>query len=120
MTMPRVNSDDTMIDDDGVTMLHHGTPFTGEVVETSMDGTVIRMNTYRDGLEHGPQREWYYEDGLREEYHAVAGQITGVAQEWHENGRPAMRRQYDERGVLRKQETWDENGTPQPAETFEW
>ncbi|HVV22634.1 MAG TPA: hypothetical protein VHF06_24575 [Pseudonocardiaceae bacterium] len=116
----RVNLDDTTTDETGTYRMYDGAPFTGEVVETAMDGTVVGLVTYQDGLERGPQREWYYDGQLRSEYVDLDGdRPAAVYQEWHENGRLAARKEFDRHGTLRKQEVWTEDGTPIPEQAVD-
>jgi antitoxin component YwqK of YwqJK toxin-antitoxin module len=112
----RVNEDDTDMDE-AQRVLYQGVPFTGEVVETDDEGTVIGLNTYRDGREDGPQREWFNDGMLRSEYHAAGGLPTGESREWHTNGQLARRQEFDQYGVLRLREVWDENGVAQNGES---
>ena len=109
--MQRVNVDD--ISRDAMEyVVYDGQRFTGEAVETGYDGTVIGMNTYADGVENGPQREWWADGSLRSEYSMVKGQVIGEAREWHENGRLAKLQVWGNHGELVSQEQWDENGEP--------
>lgn len=109
MNQIRVRYEDTTLDDSHTYVYHEGAPFTGEVVDTSSDGTVISVNTYVDGLEEGPQREWYNDGSRRAEYQARRGQAIGVALEWYDNGKLAKRQQFDESSELVDQEEWDED-----------
>jgi antitoxin component YwqK of YwqJK toxin-antitoxin module len=115
----RVNFDDTDMDA-SQRVLYQGELFTGEVVETDEDGVVIRVNTYRDGSEDGPQREWFNDGMLRSEYHATGGLPTGESRDWHENGQLSRRQEFDQYGHLRVREQWDENGVPKGRPTNTW
>jgi antitoxin component YwqK of YwqJK toxin-antitoxin module len=112
--MVRVNADDLKLDA-AEYVVHNGERFTGEAVETTDDGHVISLNTYVNGHEEGPQREWYYDGQLRSEYFVVNGRIVGEARQWHENGRLAQVQHWDDHGEMRGHEEWDENGHPDPA-----
>jgi antitoxin component YwqK of YwqJK toxin-antitoxin module len=111
----RVNADDTDMDE-AQRVLFQGVPFTGEVVELDDDGVVIELNTYRDGREDGPQREWFNDGMLRSEYHASGGSPTGESRDWHPNGQLARRQEFDQYGVLRLREVFSEDGVPQQGE----
>lgn len=112
--MMRVNMDD-ITRDQAEYVLYNGERFTGEVVETTDDGTVIGVNTYLDGSEDGPQREFYYDGAPRAEYWMVNGKVSGEARVWHENGQLARLQHWNEYGEMTKHEEWDENGRPDPA-----
>ncbi|HEY4459878.1 MAG TPA: hypothetical protein VGN81_36545 [Pseudonocardiaceae bacterium] len=114
----RINDDDTDMDE-SLRILYQGELFTGEVVETDDDGTVIRLNTYRDGRVDGVQREWFNDGMLRSEYQASMGFPAGESREWHENGQLALRQEFDEYGVLRKREVWDEHGVFQEGRSVD-
>lgn len=108
----RVNIDD-IVRDQAEYVMYDGKEYTGEVVETLDDGTVITLNTYRIGREEGPQFEYYTDGSPRSEYWIVNGRLTGESREWHENGQLALRQRYDEFGNVSQRETWDENGQPE-------
>lgn len=111
--MERVNADD-LVQDEPERFLYNGERFTGEAVETNEDGTIIGLNTYRNGYEEGPQREWYPDGSLRSEYWVINGRITGEAREWHDNGRLAKLQHWNEFGEMTAHEEWNENGEPDP------
>lgn len=71
----RVDEDDLDFDtDDYIVVLYEGEPFTGEGVETDVDGNVLTLSTYVNGREHGPQYEWYSDGTPR-----VQGQVDDLA-----------------------------------------
>lgn len=96
----------------GRRLLHHGELFTGEV-EERLGGVLVSVESYVDGLPHGPGREWYPDGTLRSETTARAGRAVGVAREWHPNGRLAAERVFTEDGsTMLSDREWDENGRP--------
>jgi antitoxin component YwqK of YwqJK toxin-antitoxin module len=99
---------------EGTYVQRDGEMFTGEVVETADDGTVVSLNTYVDGLEDGPQREWYQDGARLSEYQARQGMAVGEALRWHDNGQLAGRRWFDQYGSVREREAWDEQGNSVP------
>jgi antitoxin component YwqK of YwqJK toxin-antitoxin module len=104
---------------EGQEVLYQGVPLTGEVIRTTKDGVVVTSKWYRDGLEEGPQREWYGNGTPQSEYTVVDTNVTGQSLDWHRNGQLARRQEFDEYGELRKREVWDEDGVPQPDEAVD-
>lgn len=123
MTAPstprRVRADDTTVDE-REDVCYQGVPFTGLVFDTADDGTLITEKYYSDGREDGPQREWYDDGTPESEYQAQDGKVVGEALDWHANGQLARRQRFDRFGQLRSREVWDETGTPQPDQAFDW
>jgi antitoxin component YwqK of YwqJK toxin-antitoxin module len=113
-----INVDQTDHDVDG-TLLHDGTPYTGEVIETAPNGRVISLITYFQGFEDGPTREWY-PDGTRR----IEGQsrfgigAVGVWREWHPNGLPAAENGFDDRGRQLYVRRWDPSGAVLEDRTY--
>lgn len=118
MTELHVNIKDTTLGD-GQEVLYQGVPLTGEVIRTTKDGVVVTSKWYRDGIEEGPQREWYGDGTRQSEYLVVDTNLTGQSFDWHRNGQLARRQEFDDYGELRKREVWDENGVPQPDEAVD-
>ena len=123
MTAPstprRVRVDDTTVDEHE-DVCYQGVPFTGQVFDTADDGTVITEKSYTDGVEDGPQREWYDDGTPESEYQAVRGAVVGEALDWHPNGQLARRQRFDPAGQLRHREVFDDDGTPRPDQAFDW
>ncbi|HEX5116113.1 MAG TPA: hypothetical protein VFW65_13035 [Pseudonocardiaceae bacterium] len=120
MTSPqRVRVGDTTVDEHE-DVCYQGVPFTGQVYDTASDGTLVTQKSYRDGLEDGPQHEWYSDGTPESEYQAVAGAVVGLALDWHPNGQLARRQEFDSYGELRRREVWDPDGTPEPDQAFDW
>jgi antitoxin component YwqK of YwqJK toxin-antitoxin module len=110
-TLMRVNIDDTD-SDDGSMRLYQGVPFTGEVVETDGDGNLVYLNTYNQGFEAGPYREWYPGGGLRAEGQVELGKgPVGVWRQWYRNGQLSREDVYGDAGGLLRRRGWTEDGT---------
>lgn len=103
--MNRVHFDDTTTDD-GTYVYVDGVPFSGEVVDTADDGTVISINTYAGGRQEGPQREFHYDGSPSRAFTAVRGVPVGEAWEWFAGGGPARLRVFDDSGRLVVDKSW--------------
>ncbi|WP_199443926.1 toxin-antitoxin system YwqK family antitoxin [Umezawaea beigongshangensis] len=106
----RVNRVDTVLDR-GVWLLHEGERFTGEVVDTDVEGRVIGLTSYAHGVEHGPQAEWYPDGTKKSEGVTEKGNAVGEWREWHSNGQLAQYDLLDEHGDPLRTQRWDEAGT---------
>lgn len=118
MSHMRVKADEITLHE-GAYVMYDGALYTGEVVDTADDGTVLALNTYRDGVENGPQREFYEDGSPKTAYQAVNGMTVGEAQDWHVDGRLARRQEFDQYGELRKRDVWDEEGVLDPDEAVD-
>ncbi|WP_433648615.1 toxin-antitoxin system YwqK family antitoxin [Micromonospora zamorensis] len=107
----RVEYDDVETEDD-LRVTHQGELFTGEVVERSPQGQVIVVTTYFKGMEDGLSAEWYPSGERKAEGSARYGMAVGVHEEWHRNGNPAARVEFDDQGKLISRQRWAEDGTP--------
>jgi antitoxin component YwqK of YwqJK toxin-antitoxin module len=97
----RVHLDDTTsFPGDGTYVLVDGALYTGEVVDTAEDGTIIALNTYVDGLEDGPQREYHYDGSPMTAYQAKRGFAVGEALQWDADGELSRRRLFSDTGHL--------------------
>ncbi|MEU1362484.1 hypothetical protein ABZ356_21885 [Micromonospora zamorensis] len=115
----RVEYDDVETEDD-LRVTYQGEPFTGEVIERSPQGQVIALTTYFKGTEDGLSTEWYPSGERKAEGSARYGIAVGVHEEWHRNGNPAARVEFDDQGKLLSRHRWAEDGTPiesHPAES---
>ncbi|MFB6782450.1 toxin-antitoxin system YwqK family antitoxin [Streptomyces sp. NPDC056352] len=113
----RIDIDDPEADMDGAQcLLYRGAPFTGEV-EERLGGVVVSLDSYVDGVQHGPGREWYKDGALRSEATARTGRPVGLSREWHPNDTPAVKQVFAEDGLtMLMDRRWDEAGRP----TKEW
>ncbi|MCZ7377847.1 toxin-antitoxin system YwqK family antitoxin [Micromonospora sp. WMMC250] len=107
----RVDYDDVETEDD-LRVTYQGEPFTGEVVERSPQGQVIALTTYFEGMEDGPSAEWYPTGERKAEGNVRYGTAVGVHEEWHRNGNPASRVEFDNQGRMLSRQRWAEDGTP--------
>ncbi|MEV1159400.1 hypothetical protein AB0J27_28810 [Micromonospora chokoriensis] len=107
----RVDYDDVETEDD-LRVTYQGEPFTGEVVERSPQGQVIALTTYFEGMEDGPSAEWYPTGERKAEGNVRYGTAVGVHEEWHRNGNPASRVEFDDQGRMLSRQRWAEDGTP--------
>jgi antitoxin component YwqK of YwqJK toxin-antitoxin module len=98
--MNRIHYDDTSMNADNSCVLFDGVPYTGEVVDTAEDGTVISVNTYRGGLQDGVQREFHWDGSPSARYTCLRGMPVGEALEWDPDGRQTRRRVFDQHGRL--------------------
>ncbi|MER6129724.1 hypothetical protein ABT173_45650 [Streptomyces sp. NPDC001795] len=111
--LPRIDLDDADVDlDYAQRLLYRGEPFTGEVVEY-LGEALVSLETYEDGLRHGPNREWYKDGALQSEGMARRGRPVGISREWHANGTLASEKVFSEDGwTMLSVREWDENGQP--------
>ncbi|WP_079151943.1 toxin-antitoxin system YwqK family antitoxin [Streptomyces sp. RTd22] len=107
----RIDIDDPDVDMDySQRLLYKGELFTGEV-EERLGGAVVSLDAYVDGLQDGPNREWYKDGTLRSEGTAHMGRPVGVSREWHPNGTLAYEREFGEDGLtMLRDRQWDEEG----------
>ncbi|MEU9371757.1 hypothetical protein AB0D71_45540 [Streptomyces avermitilis] len=111
--MRRIDIDDPEVDmDPGQRLLYRGELFTGEV-EERLGGAVVSLETYADGVLHGPNQEWYKDGTLRSEGTAREGRPVGITRDWHPNGTLAAEREFTEDGLtMVSHREWDETGQP--------
>ncbi|WP_326767967.1 hypothetical protein OG978_28625 [Streptomyces sp. NBC_01591] len=109
----RIDIDDPEVDmDRGQRLLYRGELFTGEV-EEHLGGALVSLDSYVEGVQHGPSREWYEDGTLRSEATAREGRPAGVSGEWHPNGVLAAEVEFSENGLRTLAERrWDEEGQP--------
>jgi antitoxin component YwqK of YwqJK toxin-antitoxin module len=71
---------------------------------------------YTSGIVDGPTREWWSDGTPKAEGRYRRGRPVGDFRKWHENGRLAMVKHFDEGGFgdLIKIEEWDEDGNVVP------
>ncbi|WP_392668307.1 toxin-antitoxin system YwqK family antitoxin [Streptomyces sp. LN785] len=108
-----IDIDDPDVDmDPGGRLLHRGVLFTGEVEERS-GGVVVSLDSYVDGVQHGPSRDWYKGGVLRAEATARSGRPVGVSKAWYPNGTLATEQVFSEDGLtILVDRQWDETGRP--------
>ena len=115
-------------------LLYEGTPLDGEVTREFGGVNARQVTTYRNGLEHGPQRTWAENGMLVEERLFSEGKKTGVHRgyfpdgtnrfyaefkddryvnefwSWHTNGKVAEFKRYDREGRALVYKHWRESG----------
>ncbi|MFF9573494.1 toxin-antitoxin system YwqK family antitoxin [Streptomyces sp. NPDC014685] len=111
--MTRIDIDDPDVDmDQGQRLLCRGELFTGEV-EEHLGDALVSLDSYVEGVRHGPSREWYKDGTLRSEATARKGLPVGTSREWHPNGVLAAEVEFSENGMTMVAERrWDEEGRP--------
>ncbi|GGP50637.1 toxin-antitoxin system YwqK family antitoxin [Saccharothrix coeruleofusca] len=106
----RVSSDETTMDSTS-RVLHHGRPFTGELVDTDEEGSTVAITTYAYGIEHGPQQEWYANGAKQLKGQCERGAAVGEWRRWHPNGQLAEYNLFNKYGELLRLQRWDDAGT---------
>ncbi|GAA4033006.1 hypothetical protein [Streptomyces plumbiresistens] len=108
---PRIDIDGPDVDFDlGARLLYRGELFTGEV-EERLGGDVVSLQSYVDGLPHGPSWEWYRDGTLSAEGTVYRSRPVGVWRRWHPNGVLAHEKTFSEDGqVILSHRAWDESG----------
>ncbi|MEV0849990.1 hypothetical protein AB0J21_29620 [Streptomyces sp. NPDC049954] len=110
--MLRVDADDSGIDMEGSSIVtYRGEPFTGELVEHYPDGRQLwNLTTYADGLEDGPQREWYPDGTLKSEGRARPWAEDDPWRTYHPNGVLAEELELDVVGRRKRRVRWNDEG----------
>ncbi len=106
----RVDVDDVEVTGDGA-VLYQGRPFTGETFETDPQDQVILEQSYLNGLQHGPEREYSADGSLFSEGQFRRGHEVGVHRYWHPNGQLSREEQFTDDGELVEVRHWSEDGT---------
>lgn len=96
--------------DDRMITMHQDRPFTGEVVDFTADGTMIELTGFENGIEHGPQTEWFPDGNKQLEGRCEHGRAVGEWREWFPNGQLARYEEFNEFGDLVKRQRWNEAG----------
>lgn len=106
----RINIDDAEYDEN-YTYTYQGEPFTGELIETAPDGTLLASIPVVEGIPNGLQRAWHVDGSLQRETHVVDGRAVGQSRSWHRNGRLAEEQEFDELGREVSIRRWAEDGS---------
>jgi len=105
----RIDIDDPAVEtDDEARLLYEARLFTGEATEAPEEPTFLE--TYVEGLRHGPFRRWHLDGSLKAEGQYSEGRLVGEVKQWHENGRMAVRRVYSDSGRLLVESLWSPEG----------
>ncbi|WP_446225209.1 toxin-antitoxin system YwqK family antitoxin [Nocardia sp. IBHARD005] len=106
------NLDGSGIDsDDDLCITYQGEVFTGEIVETGVD-KLLSQQFYVNGIQEGPDREWWSNGSLKSEGVMKNGRACGSFRRWHENGLLAQEQRFNDCGALFSVSEWAENGNP--------
>jgi antitoxin component YwqK of YwqJK toxin-antitoxin module len=105
----RVNREQT-VDTAQAIVLYEGEPFTGELEDTDDNGRIVGLTAYQNGIEHGPQTEWYPTGQKHIEGQCEQGGAVGEWREWHPNGQLAEYSLFNKFGELVHLQRWDESG----------
>jgi hypothetical protein len=86
--MIRVDSDEIHVDYVGRDQfwMWQGKCFTGVSVEVGVDGHIVSETTYVDGIETGPNRNWYPDGKLESEGESIWNRPHGSYKTWYESG----------------------------------
>ncbi|MER5812500.1 hypothetical protein ABT143_30675 [Streptomyces sp. NPDC002033] len=95
--------------DDAQRLLYKSQLYAGEVVEYA-GGSLVSQDSYVSGRQDGISREWYKNGVLRSEGVVRAGKPQGEFREWHSSGTLKSRQVFDDTGLLREEELWNEAG----------
>ncbi|MFZ5630659.1 MAG: toxin-antitoxin system YwqK family antitoxin [Spirochaetota bacterium] len=123
-------------------LFYRGQPLDGEVTREYGGVNARQITTYRNGVEHGPQRTWAENGRLVEERQFRDGRKTGVHRgffpdgsdrffaefendryvnefwSWHANGKVAEFKHYDSEGRALVHKQWRESGQIYRNEVF--
>jgi len=104
-----VKADEEDLDFEYDMAVYEGESFTGEAVEYDRDGKVVALTTYRNGYEHGPQRQWFPDGTLRVEGTSSCGVgAVGLWREWGPKGNLVGEREFNEMGFIVALREWDD------------
>ncbi len=96
--------------DDRMITTYQERPFTGEVVDFAEDGSTVELTSFENGIEHGPQSEWFPGGQKRLEGQCDHGKAVGEWREWFQTGQLARYEEFNEFGDLVKRQRWSEAG----------
>ncbi|WP_040804462.1 toxin-antitoxin system YwqK family antitoxin [Nocardia concava] len=105
----RISHDQVELDDYGRTC-YEDEPYTGEVEKYADNGQLVLLFNYADGVEDGPQREWWPDGSKRSEGVTRMGAAVGEWQHWYENGQLKERVVLDDNGLLLARQRWTADG----------
>lgn len=115
--MIHVNEDELESEPHGP-VLHNGARFTGVAEDRLPDGTLVSSTTYADGLQDGPDKEWFNDGALRSEGEFRNGVPVGVHRTWDPDGNLSREVEFTDGGrILRRrgfnaagEVTWEDAG----------
>ncbi|SFS94236.1 hypothetical protein SAMN05660874_04422 [Saccharopolyspora flava] len=107
--MIRVNEDELDSEPYGP-VLYDGERFTGEAVDLLPDGTMVSLTTYTNGLQDGPDREWYNDGTPRSEGEFHEGLPVGTHRTWAPEGNLIREIEFSEGGRIIRRRGFDATG----------
>jgi antitoxin component YwqK of YwqJK toxin-antitoxin module len=109
--MVRVDSDEIYVDYVGRDQywMWQEKRFTGISVEYRIDGHIVSETTYIDGIETGPNRNWYPDGKLESEGESIWNRPHGFYKTWYESGQLKNEGCFD-LGYKIWSKEWDEEG----------
>lgn len=107
--MIRVNEDDLDSEPYGP-VLYQGERFTGEAEDRLPDGTLVSLTTYVNGLQDGPDKEWYNDGTLRSEGQFRQGVAVGVHRTWDPDGHLVREIEFSDDGRILRRRGFDTAG----------
>ncbi|MFE2995159.1 toxin-antitoxin system YwqK family antitoxin [Nocardia sp. NPDC059246] len=105
----RISRDQVELDDYG-RICYEDEPYTGEVEKYADNGQLVLLFTYDDGVEDGPQHEWWPDGSKRSEGVTRMGSAVGEWQYWYENGHLKERVVLDDQGRVLVRQRWNATG----------
>lgn len=105
----RIEDSDPNWDWDEDLLVFQGVPFSGVTFRNYPNGSCEFEFTYLDGFRDGPQREFFENEEVKEEWIAQRGAAIGEVRKWHENGQLKSLGNY-EFGVELSYDEWDATG----------
>ncbi|MGW4242995.1 toxin-antitoxin system YwqK family antitoxin [Nocardia sp. NPDC004722] len=102
-------SGDQAYDDDGY-LSYDGAPYTGEVEVFAENGQRVELSSYYEGVENGPQQEWWPNGNKRAEGYTDMGAAVGEWRYWHENGQMSEEVVLNANGDQLTRKRWDAAG----------
>ncbi|MDA3646477.1 hypothetical protein LZ318_04500 [Saccharopolyspora indica] len=91
-------------------VLYEGKRFTGESVDELPDGTLISLTSYANGLQDGPDQEWYTDGSKRAEGLFRQGVPIGVHRTWDPDGRLVREIEFSDGGRILRRRGFDTAG----------
>ncbi|MGW0688441.1 toxin-antitoxin system YwqK family antitoxin [Streptomyces sp. NPDC002754] len=114
----RIDDEDTPMDD-GMLVYYQDELFTGEVVSKDASGLVVDLVTYTNGVQNGPQGQWY-SDGTKEmEAEAANGIAVNDFRTWHKNGQLSEHSIFNSKGRRTRRQRWDQDGNLIEDKTYD-
>lgn len=91
-------------------VLHDGVRFTGVAEDRLPDGTLVSLTTYVDGLQDGPDEEWFNDGTRRSEGQFQRGVPVGIHRTWGPEGNLSREVEFSDAGRILRRRGFDEAG----------